>query len=203
MSRRVVPFLLAACALAASAAPAMADCNVEGGQVREVSDVRGVTFTGTLTAVKEGDGDTLTFGVDDVFAGRDVETRRLHSPECGSILWAEDGRLEVGDRYFISTSMVEQAGTGNTIVYVGRDDGSWQLVTYVDAPAAFEPTMTTAGLLALTVPDALPPTSTEEPVASADMRLPIGIMFVVAFIAAFALVRRRAVGRVVERGRVS
>ena len=37
MSRRVVPFLLAACALSASAATVMADCNVGGGQVREVA----------------------------------------------------------------------------------------------------------------------------------------------------------------------
>lgn len=187
MARRLVPFLLAVGALAVSIAPAKADCNVEGGRVRAVADVRGVTFTGTLTAVKEGDGDTLTFGVDDVFAGRDVETRRLHSPECGSILWPEDGPLEAGDRFFISTSSADKAGTGNTIVYARRDDGSWRLVTYVGTPAAFKPTMTTAALLALTVPDALPPTSTEQPLAPADMRLTIGLVFLAAFVAALAL----------------
>jgi hypothetical protein len=115
--------------------------------------------------------------VDDVFAGRASDARRLRTPECTSLWFGDAGTLVIGDRYFVSTGDADQPGVDETIVYVERGTGSWSLVEYSGQPAAFRPTMTLAALLDLTAPGSLPPTSTALGNQALDTRLPLGLAF--------------------------
>jgi len=182
--------------LMAGAGPASADCNVGGRPLRSVSDARGLTVTGTLSSVKHGAGETLTFEVDDVFAGSASDAHRLRTPECASLWFADAGTLAIGERYFVSTGDPGQPGVDDTIVYVQRGTGSWSLVAYSGQPDAFRPTMTLAALLDLTAPGSLPPTATASGSPVLDMRLPLGLAFAGSLlIGAWWSRRRLATGR--------
>lgn len=177
--------------LVTGAGPASADCNMEGRPLRTVSDARGLTFTGTLSSVRHGAGETLTFDVDDVFAGRAADAHRLRSPDCTSLWYADAGTLVVGDRYFVSTGSPDQPGIDNTIVYAKRGTGSWSLVEYSGQPVSFRPTMTLAALLDLTAPQALPPTSTAIGNGALGTRPPLGLAFAGSLLVGAWWFRRR------------